>query len=211
MMYSERFSQKGEFMMSKAHTAHFATAGTSTYGARSGCSRNSRSVGLRRSISLAASILCCLSFSASAEAASKTENPEYALTAFFVGEAIGRAYITAQYEGGIPATLEMGKLRDRLYNQNTCLASLIGEIDGVIQRLRTARTKQQAINIIGEFQHAAANRVYDYCGCKPIDMQFYGVSQPPYGGGRYCLTEKEAADFRAKGAVVRPLGTPCSK
>ncbi|MDZ7759103.1 MAG: hypothetical protein U5L00_02455 [Desulfovermiculus sp.] len=190
----------------------------SRYWEKSGCTGNSGPFRLRRLIPLVAAILTCLCFSSSAYADPQSVNPQNAMTAFVVGDALGEAYITAQYEGGISATLKMGVLKDRLRNSApNCLDSLIGEIDRVIQDLRTALTNQQAMNIVSDFRHAVSNRVWDYCGCeicKPCpeaeeNKMWYNVWTPPYGPQALCLTSEEAAARKASGENVVPHGNSC--
>ncbi len=163
-------------------------------------------------------ILTCFSLSSSVYADSQSGNPNNATISFLVGETLGEAYITAQYEGGIPATLKMGILKDSLRNRGrNCLSSLIGEIDSVVQRLMTARTNQHAMDIIIEFRHAALNRTWDLCGCEicqqctepPDTKMLYKVWRPPYGPGTLCLSREEAAARKAGGENVESLGKSC--
>ncbi|MDR9440024.1 MAG: hypothetical protein RI841_11115 [Halomonas sp.] len=190
----------------------------SKYGKRSVPVVNSDFFRLHRMLYFIAAILTFFAFSIPAYPDSQETNPDNAMTAFMVGGALGEAYMTAQYEGGIPATLKMGVLKNRLINRGpSCLESLVGEIDSVIQKLRVARTNQQAMNIVSDFRHEASNRAWNNCGCKicrycpePVETKMlYNVWTPPYGPQALCLTPDEAAARKAEGENVVSLGKSC--
>lgn len=196
--------------MSKALTIQLATVGASTYSAPS----VSRLINLlntvRGAISIVFLVLSYLFLASAAEAAPQCGNQHNAMTAFRTGATLGQAVVEAKY-GGISATLELGKLKQQLSATDNCLVSLIGEIDGVIEQVRNAPDKQQAINIVLDFEFIAANRVHDLCGCtlNPSAKMLYTIWTPPYGPGTKCMTAQEAEEYQAQGGNIVPLNQPC--
>ena len=151
-----------------------------------------------------------LMLASAAAAAPQCGNPHNANTAYMTGLALGLARAEAKY-GGISATLELGTLKRQLAASENCLVSLIGEIDAVIEQVRNAPDKQQAINVVLDFEHVAANRIHDLCGCtlNPSGKMLDTIWTPPYGPGNQYLTAQEAEDYKAKGGTVVPLNQPC--
>jgi hypothetical protein len=196
--------------MFKALTSQLTAARTTTYGVASGWRLLPRWNTSKRAISLIFLLLSFTTLVSTTKAAPQCGNPHNAITAFMTGLALGKARVEAKY-AGMSATLELGTLKQQLSATDNCLVSLIGEIDGVIEQVRNAPGKQQAINIILEFESVAANRVHDFCGCtlNPSGKMVYEVWKAPYGPGTRCMTAEEAEQLKAEGSNVRPLNQPC--